>query len=682
MDTSRVEFRPSLLSGNQKGFAAALTCDEYDQRRRLVTEAALTQLGSTTSAYSNYHSVGPRHHMRDITCDAEGPRREIRPLLYALIPVIAVCGVVAAAASPFLFNFDGFQGVGRFGLPVGQVLPRWHVVPLECEVRETIMQLSDQPPTPSQGLERLEPAAAIIVGEFAEDTQDVASARIKATQSHDPQLKTVSGAPVSAPKQTDVDLVEGGEDQDETSDLALPAAPPEPPSIRQAELCTCPTSAPMSVCLTTALINTICAPVQPKQPPPRAPASPRKTAPPKPQPPTPTPTRPPAPAPLQATQRHKQQQDISPEDTLPQSEPRIAVPTTDRHPPAPAPPGPTLLPPSFQPNTPPPSPPLMRTPLNAVLATTLANSHSASTTQVLARLEALLASRSLPDFATQLRSTAAQPHGALVMWIAVVTPLLSVFGICFTLTQALRLAWAVLAAMSNVCSASSHFSLQRLGALARRLIPSTPSSSEEVMLLELQAAMSQREADCRAKDEQLASLRQLLDGLQLELQRCSDAEKDLRCKYRKLVESTEAKNRMGSTRADRSPSRTSTRSSLIPGPAALEQMAPLSAPSSVFSDGGSESGTLARLRASPPTATTATASPPTDTPSAVPAPPRLGRVGASSSCAARSAVAQGFADVAVTPLLTEAPSPSSDHSEAAFATCTAEPPHSATAALR
>lgn len=54
------------------------------------------------------------------------------------------------------------------------------------------------------------------------------------------------------------------------------------------------------------------------------------------------------------------------------------------------------------------------------------------------------------------------------------------------------------------------------------------------MLLELQAAMSQREADCRAKDEQLGSLRQLLDGLQLELQRCSDAEKDLRvCRRRR-----------------------------------------------------------------------------------------------------------------------------------------------------
>lgn len=46
-------------------------------------------------------------------------------------------------------------------------------------------------------------------------------------------------------------------------------------------------------------------------------------------------------------------------------------------------------------------------------------------------------------------------------------------------------------------------------------------------MLELQASVAKSEADCRAKDEQLASLKLLLNGLQLELQRCSDAEKDL-----------------------------------------------------------------------------------------------------------------------------------------------------------
>lgn len=50
---------------------------------------------------------------------------------------------------------------------------------------------------------------------------------------------------------------------------------------------------------------------------------------------------------------------------------------------------------------------------------------------------------------------------------------------------------------------------------------------EEMVMLELQASVAKSEADCRAKDEQLASLKLLLNGLQLELQRCSDAEKDL-----------------------------------------------------------------------------------------------------------------------------------------------------------
>lgn len=70
-----LEFRPSLLSDDHKGFVAALTTDEYNKRRRLVTEAALTELGSTTSAFSNYHPNAHRYRMRDITCDAEGPRR-------------------------------------------------------------------------------------------------------------------------------------------------------------------------------------------------------------------------------------------------------------------------------------------------------------------------------------------------------------------------------------------------------------------------------------------------------------------------------------------------------------------------------------------------------------------------------------------------------------------------------
>lgn len=40
--------------------------------------------------------------------------------------------------------------------------------------------------------------------------------------------------------------------------------------------------------------------------------------------------------------------------------------------------------------------------------------------------------------------------------------------------------------------------------------------------------MAQREAECRAKDEQLVHLKQLMDGVQLELQRSSVVEKDLK----------------------------------------------------------------------------------------------------------------------------------------------------------
>lgn len=96
MDTSEVEFRPSLLTGDHKRFAAALTGDEYNQRRRLVTEAALTQLGSTTSAYSNFHPHTHGHRMRDVTCDAEGPRRGYAPLLCALTAGVAVVGAITA----------------------------------------------------------------------------------------------------------------------------------------------------------------------------------------------------------------------------------------------------------------------------------------------------------------------------------------------------------------------------------------------------------------------------------------------------------------------------------------------------------------------------------------------------------------------------------------------------------
>lgn len=80
MNINGLEFRPSLLSKDGKGFVAALTEDEYNKRRRLVTEAALTELGSTTSVFSSFHPSQHRHRMWDLTCDAEGPRRKFAVL--------------------------------------------------------------------------------------------------------------------------------------------------------------------------------------------------------------------------------------------------------------------------------------------------------------------------------------------------------------------------------------------------------------------------------------------------------------------------------------------------------------------------------------------------------------------------------------------------------------------------
>lgn len=103
MDTNGLEFRPSLLSEDHKGFVAALTEDEYNKRRRLVTEAALTELGSTTSVFSNFHPNQHRHRMLDLACDAEGPRRGfavlgkkvfagVSCLLIAIIIIVAYSG--------------------------------------------------------------------------------------------------------------------------------------------------------------------------------------------------------------------------------------------------------------------------------------------------------------------------------------------------------------------------------------------------------------------------------------------------------------------------------------------------------------------------------------------------------------------------------------------------------------
>lgn len=115
---------------------------------------------------------------------------------------------------------------------------------------------------------------------------------------------------------------------------------------------------------------------------------------------------------------------------------------------------------------------------------------------------------------------------------------------------------------------------------------------------------------------------------------------------------------------------------MIPGPTAQEHQVARSSTPSAFSDTECDGGAMARLQAPSPPAVAAPASSPATShvtgsnspPSAVPAPPRLGRVSSAAACSIRSAQAEQHAASAGTPLL-EAASPSSDRSESGFASC-------------
>lgn len=101
-------------------------------------------------------------------------------------------------------------------------------------------------------------------------------------------------------------------------------------------------------------------------------------------------------------------------------------------------------------------------------------SSSPAASHLVDHIEDLLASRDVKQVYTSLRRAMAHPHGALVVWAVVLTPLLSIFFVCFSVSMALSVTCAVLSALSSICSASSHFTMQRLGAVARRLLPHSP----------------------------------------------------------------------------------------------------------------------------------------------------------------------------------------------------------------
>lgn len=103
----------------------------------------------------------------------------------------------------------------------------------------------------------------------------------------------------------------------------------------------------------------------------------------------------------------------------------------------------------------------------------LKHTDSAPTPRLLDQLDALLSSRDVTQFFKELRVAAAHPHGSLVMWAAVLTPLLSIFATCFAVSVLLHVARTVLGTLANVCSASSHFTMQRLGTITRQLMPLT-----------------------------------------------------------------------------------------------------------------------------------------------------------------------------------------------------------------
>lgn len=98
-----IEFRPSYLARDRQGFSPALSVEEFNARRRLVTELALADLGSTTSVLSNVPGSHFLARENDIRCDAEGPRRESRTCKHARrVGAVTGLAIIATAAVGFL----------------------------------------------------------------------------------------------------------------------------------------------------------------------------------------------------------------------------------------------------------------------------------------------------------------------------------------------------------------------------------------------------------------------------------------------------------------------------------------------------------------------------------------------------------------------------------------------------
>lgn len=90
---------------------------------------------------------------------------------------------------------------------------------------------------------------------------------------------------------------------------------------------------------------------------------------------------------------------------------------------------------------------------------------------LLGRLQKFIATFDWKELHGALQIAAAHPQGALLVWMGVLTLLLAVLTGCIATSMALRFTHAMLLFLSRICTASSHFTMRRLGSFTRRLLP-------------------------------------------------------------------------------------------------------------------------------------------------------------------------------------------------------------------
>lgn len=363
----------------------------------------------------------------------------------------------------------GVQEVEDSNLPSPTFPPA--VLPIsQCAVREIVLELSRLEPFQVHVDPPVEEVVKASVVEVVASSC-ASSYALTQDQAHEfYQQKPVTMPGKSTGESMDGDMGLSPASVHDSGHFIEPASVPLPELVQPAELCVCTNSDPINICMMTQLLDTACSPLQHVE---------HRLQPSVPQPEhiplqqqqpvgsSPTTREPPSAQDQPDPQEHMYLHSVPEEHDAP----RTAAIQPSHHPfPDPA----SFHPPHTLP--PPRSPQPFHLPPAPAPTQALTELPGASAVHVLEQLEAILSCRSMQDLLAQLRSTIARPDGALVMWLTVLTPLLTIFLLCFTLSVALQLARVVLGAMSNICSASSHFTLQRLGAIARKLVPEAPSS--------------------------------------------------------------------------------------------------------------------------------------------------------------------------------------------------------------